>query len=141
MNDFPMKLTELADLASNYLRLPGYVREDPQVVIETKNGGVPTHHLEPVVGVNMGFDWTRGKFILRTENPLVVFQREALDIRGLAASRLAFIKEAWAKLRNPYIAKAHERAWLDGFREGMRMFRYSVDAVAEPQPEDRHKTL
>jgi hypothetical protein len=70
-----MKLSELKQFVDLYYR-PGH--EDPEVVIQIKLpystvGGTPTSKIK---NISMGFDWDKGKFILRPEESLCPEDRD-----------------------------------------------------------------
>lgn len=99
---------------------------DRRVVVETNNGGVPHRFMADIKGAHKGFDWTRGFFILRTEQPVVVYREEKRYLEEVGRERLAQLKDSHRRLGFEYIPKARENAWVDGFIEGFRRFTLST---------------
>ena len=114
-----MKLSELATIVNRALE-NAHDGDDPEVAVETQNGGIPTNRLEPVRSAHRGFDWTRRFFVIRTQQPVVVVRGLDKPVRELALQRLKDLEEAYAKLGNKYIAKSRREDWIDGFIEGVR---------------------
>ena len=106
-----MNLSELKQLVDRYYR-PEH--EDPEVVIEIRLpystvGGTPTVKIK---NVGMGFDWDRGKFILRPEEPLCPEDRDfAKQMREMQE------RVGWAAYENRRL-KAEIRRLKKAIKEG-----------------------
>ena len=112
-----MKLSELAAIVA---RAVEHARgDDPEVVVQTANGGCPTKHMEPVKSAHRGFDWTARCFIIHTATPVVLVNGLTKSVRELAEERLLDLEKWHAKLGLKYIPKSHRESWIDGFAEGL----------------------
>lgn len=112
-----MRLSELAAIVA---RAVEHARgEDPEVVVQTANGGCPTKHMEPVKSAHRGFDWTARFFVLHTATPVVLVNGLTKSVRELAEERLRELEDVSTKLGTRYIAKSHRESWIDGFAEGL----------------------
>lgn len=123
-----MKLSELKKIIERFESSPfsRHHEEDLEVVVETAQGGVPCRYMDPVKSATMGFDWTRGNFIIRTENPVVVFKQSNKSSAEEARERLQTLKNAYNELGQEYIKKAREEEWVNGFVEGYRKFTADI---------------
>lgn len=118
-----------------YETLTTYVKHHPDdtVVVETNHGGIPTRVMIKLTKPMPGFDWTKGRFIFRTEEPIVPCK--VLDRRpgDFARETLEKLKGWHQKLHGDggrlggYIPKAHEHSWIDGFTTGLRCHITSVE--------------
>jgi phosphatidate phosphatase APP1 len=124
-----MKLSELAVMASRYAER--HHEEDLNVVIETKNGGIPCYGMVDVKSVNPGCDWTKGYFILHPAIPVVTSKMLQVSVEESARTRLEELKSAYTALGFKYVAKAREEEWIEGFVQGVRMFSASVRGEEE----------
>lgn len=103
--------------------------DDLRVVVPTKNGGVPTMYMDPVTDANAGSDLTRPYLMLRTEHPLVLFRWFDKSLDEVARDKLDRVKSYHAELfKYPYIPKAREEAWMDGFQHGVKAFTLAAGA-------------
>lgn len=125
-----MKLSELKALVDKYHERSQQRGEDPEVVVNTINGGVPTNYKAKVNSAMVGGDWTSGLFMINTEESLakIKFNGEKATAEDLAQARLDYLKECYAKCGQKYITKAREDEWKDGYIEGLRSFNKMVDS-------------
>jgi hypothetical protein len=127
-----MTLAELQQLINQ--RLDRHPDDgDRKVVIETTNGGIPTHYMEPVSDVSWGFDWTAPYVILKTRDSVVVYKTLERPLPDFARERLEVLKSAHSHLGFQYTMKAREQSWLEGFKEGFRSFRLAVESLGAPE--------
>jgi hypothetical protein len=124
-----MKLSELKALVDKYHERSQQRNEDPEVVVNTINVGVPYNYKAKVAGAVVGGDWTKGLFMIATEETLakVDFNGSKASAKDLAQARLDYLKDAYAKCGQRYIAKVREEEWKDGYIEGLRSFNKMVD--------------
>jgi mRNA-degrading endonuclease toxin of MazEF toxin-antitoxin module len=118
-----MKLSELLRTTKSL----GNDSTDPTVVIVTAQGGIPTPRMVEVNAASYGFDWTRGLFLLRPTEPIVVVRALKEPTREFAKRRLEELKTAHERLKFSYVPKAREEAWIEGFVNGIRAHVTSVN--------------
>jgi hypothetical protein len=93
---------------------------DNEVVIHTAQTGVPTNYRVQVDRACHGADFDKRLFLLYPAEPVVVSRVLAEDLAALATRRLEELKAAHGKLSFSYVLKSHEKAWRDGFIEGVK---------------------
>lgn len=126
-------------LGELYYMLETYVKRhrDERVVVETAHGGIPTRVMVDLTRPSPGFDWTKGRFIFHTADPIVPCKVLKQLPSAFARETLAKLKEIHERLhggagrRASYVPKSHEHAWLDGFTHGLRCHITSVELGEE----------
>jgi hypothetical protein len=124
-----MTLKELVDILQRAVVHHG----DDQVVVETNHGGVPTRVMVAISQVMPGFDWTKGRFIFRTVDPVVPCKILKKKLSDFARERLAEREAAHRKVfggrerGGEYLPKTHRQPWIDGFIAGVRWHITGVD--------------
>ncbi len=108
--------------------------ENPEVVVLTRNPSVGPRACARVTGANFGFDWDKGRLLLRTDPPVVAFRHAEAgkSVRDIGRARLEVLKAAYAKVSIKYIPKSREDEWVDGFKEGFEAFQLAVEAGGKP---------
>lgn len=65
-----MKLSEFIEITNKLSQSP--ICGDPEVMVILSQQGMPGTPCVKVKYVSLGFDWDHGKFMLRTEQPVVL---------------------------------------------------------------------
>jgi len=112
-----MKLIELYDICKRHVETG---RGSDTVVVETAHGGIPTRVMVGVESAHSGFDWTAGRFVVRTEAPLLPIKQIVNNPTAYAKQYLEHLQTAYSTLKFKLLPRAHERAWIDGFSTGIR---------------------
>ncbi|MCU0693545.1 MAG: hypothetical protein MUF54_19320 [Polyangiaceae bacterium] len=127
-----MKLSELKAIVERLVQHPRRLRsEDPKVVIQTENCGIPICRMVGVKSLDHGFDWTAGMVVVRTSESVVMSRGLGKPLRDFARDRLEQLKDRHARCGFRCIPKSRESEWLDGFVEGVRAH---VTACSLPAP-------
>lgn len=124
-----MTLGELYDMLETYVKR----HRDDRVVVETAHGGIPTRVMVNLTRPAPGFDWTHGRFIFHTEDPIVPCKILNKTPGALAREVLEKLKGYHERLHGgegrhaSFVPKSHEHSWLDGFEHGLRCHMTSVE--------------
>ena len=124
-----MTLGELYDMLGVYVKN----HRDDTVVVETAHSGIPTRVMVKLTNPSPGFDWTKGRFVFHTEDPIVPCKILDALPNELARATLAKLKAFHSRIhfqslkKSSYIPKSHDHSWLDGFLTGVRCHITSVE--------------
>jgi len=117
-----MKLSELKAAVDKYYDRAQKQGDDPEVLIETVQPGVPIRHKIGIKCVILGSDWTSRMFVIYPQEPMVQLNTKNKSIQDIAKEDLAYMKDCYSRAGQEYIKKAREIDWIEGFERGFGRF-------------------